>query len=268
MDPPDISSDENSEHGSTPGSDDGEAPPDPFYDERPHGTSVAAMAVGRTLGVAKHAQFIGVKFIAGADTAKPEDIVDAWNWIVDDVIDRGRQGKSIINLSYGKRLPLRYCYLRFCLHSKGFFYEDYIDNNGHVDYTGLNIVPPELSDYFIPLLASAWYFDIATVISLGNDPESVAGDFSPQRYGRVDNALITVASLDTHGRISDYVPRLGPTEFSLGVDEELTGSITTWAQGVGVKIAKAYGESFYGYETASSYATPQVPILPLPQSTC
>ena len=67
----------------------------------PHGTAVASMAVGKTVGVAKSAKFIGVKFRSDK-TANPADLTECWSWIVDDVIAKNRVGKAIINMSYGE----------------------------------------------------------------------------------------------------------------------------------------------------------------------
>ena len=67
-----------------------------------HGTAVASMAVGKTLGVAKNAGFIGVKFRSNATDPDPADLIDCWGWIVADVIAKNRVGKAIIVMSYGE----------------------------------------------------------------------------------------------------------------------------------------------------------------------
>ena len=56
-----------------------------------------------------------------------------------------------------------------------------------------------------PILRTAWENDIVFVVAAGNlksDDEYavVMGDYSPQRYGRADNAIITVNSMDADGR--------------------------------------------------------------------
>lgn len=86
-----------------------------FEDLNPHGTAIAAMAVGNTLGVAKNANFIGVKWITNPLFMRPTDLVRAWQWVVADVIAKGRQGKAIINLSYGKYSRLEFCCLALLL---------------------------------------------------------------------------------------------------------------------------------------------------------
>lgn len=75
---------------------------------QPHGTAVAAMAVGKTLGVAKNAEFIGVKMLGDSLRTDPDDLVDCWNWIVDDVMAKDRRGKAVIVMSYGRYSPTRF----------------------------------------------------------------------------------------------------------------------------------------------------------------
>lgn len=66
-----------------------------------HGTAVASMAVGDALGVAKDSKFIGVKFRSNATTV-PRDLARSWNWVLDDVRGKGRNGRAVIVLSYSK----------------------------------------------------------------------------------------------------------------------------------------------------------------------
>ena len=131
---------------------------------------------------------------------------------------------------------------------------DWIDYNGHTNYQRLNIVPPRRSDYMLPLLANAWDNGIVTVVTAGNTPWSRLGERSPQRYGREDNALITVGSMDEHGRISPWNTPEGPV--SVVEDFALVGSTTVYAQGERVKTAKPYGT--YHYIDECSFAAPQV----------
>ncbi|MCJ1467350.1 hypothetical protein MMC07_005974 [Pseudocyphellaria aurata] len=209
-------------------------------DTRSHGTGVASMAIGRTLGVAKSAELIGVKFNNNFTTTDPWSILRAWQWVMDDVIAKGRQGKAVINLSSGFR------YLR------------YIDNSVHVDYRRLNIINPRQHDFFLPLLADAWDSDVVTVISAGNVGGIHLGDLTPHRYGRPDNPLITVGSLTLGGsKWFEHTPVEAPTV--IGVDPSLTGSLSAWAQGERVKVARPYLRSTpFTYLSGSSYAAPQV----------
>lgn len=80
----------------------GGRPATTLHDGSPHGTAVAAAALGITLGVAKGAQMVGVKFIANVTAFRPDDLIRAWNWAVADVRAKGRGGRAIINLSYSK----------------------------------------------------------------------------------------------------------------------------------------------------------------------
>ena len=67
-----------------------------------HGTSVASIAVGKGVGVAKNAKFIGVKFYSNATYTIPEDLVECWNWIMDDVDAKNRVGKATIIMSWSE----------------------------------------------------------------------------------------------------------------------------------------------------------------------
>ncbi|MCJ1427877.1 hypothetical protein MMC29_005783, partial [Sticta canariensis] len=207
-----------------------------WWDDLRHGTSVASLAVGKLAGVAKSAGFIGVKFRGNATWSAPADLNDCWGWIVNDVVAKNRIGKATIVMSYG------------------FSYRKWIDVNGHVNYGRVNILPPRQSDFMLPLLRDAWDHKIVTVVSVGNQPKWRLGDRSPQRFGRVNNALITVGALDERGERSPANMVEGP---AAGSDEiHLVGSTTVYAQGRKVKAAKAYGT--YEYRSGSSFAAPLV----------
>lgn len=55
------------------------------------------------------------------------------------------------------------------------------------------------SDAWFPILREAWELDIVTICSGNNNPLEPLGDRSPQRYGRFNNALITVDSMNFDG---------------------------------------------------------------------
>lgn len=137
-------------------------------------------------------------------------------------------------------------------------YSRFIDNNGHVDYTRSNIHPPQKSDFFLPLLADAWDSRIATVVSAGNRPELHLGDSTPQRFGREDNPLITVGSIDKYGLESSFTTQEGDS--SDGRDPLLTGHITVFAQGQEVETARPYGDESNRFIVGSgtSLSAPQV----------
>jgi hypothetical protein len=68
------------------------------------------MAVGTTWGVAKNARLVPVKF-KNEGGARPAAIQDAFSWVINDVIEKDREGKAIINLSSGMHLEIRGSYL-------------------------------------------------------------------------------------------------------------------------------------------------------------
>lgn len=126
-----------------------------------------------------------------------------------------------------------------------------------MDYSRLNINPPANSDQFLPLLADAWDNGISTVVSAGNNGKRTLGDYNPQRFGRADNPLITVGSIDAYGDKSSGNPAEGPRGIGT-TDPFLTGSLTVFAQGAEVLLAKPYSSTLFQYGKGSSYAAPQV----------
>ncbi|KZL66739.1 alkaline serine protease Alp1 [Colletotrichum tofieldiae] len=67
-----------------------------------HGTHVAATIVGKTYGVAKKAKVIDVKVFEG-DTGSTSAILTGLNWAVNDIVSKGAQKKSVLNMSLGAR---------------------------------------------------------------------------------------------------------------------------------------------------------------------
>nr|XP_036587750.1 alkaline proteinase [Colletotrichum truncatum]KAF6798692.1 alkaline proteinase [Colletotrichum truncatum] len=65
-----------------------------------HGTHVAGTIGSNTYGVAKKTSLISVKVFAG-NSAATSIILDGYNWAVNDIINKGRQNKSVINMSLG-----------------------------------------------------------------------------------------------------------------------------------------------------------------------
>lgn len=82
---------------------------------------------------------------------------------------------------------------------------------------------PEYCDIHLPLLAEAWENDIVTVISNGNDAAVTLGDLSPQRFGRFDNALITVGTATANGDLF-FAHSALPGPPSNGHDPDMTGT--------------------------------------------
>ncbi|MCJ1423808.1 hypothetical protein MMC29_001693 [Sticta canariensis] len=144
------------------------------------------MALGVNGGVANNTKLIGVKFKSNTTLSVPSKLVEAWSWMIADVNAKGRNGKAIMVLSYS------------------YSYSQFIDNNGYVNNTRLNNHTPQKSDFFHPLFADAWDSSIATVIYAGNNPGLRLGDSTSQRFGREDNPLITVGSIDKYGLQSSF----------------------------------------------------------------
>ncbi|KAI1639952.1 peptidase S8/S53 domain-containing protein [Biscogniauxia mediterranea] len=65
-----------------------------------HGTHVAGTIGGSTYGVAKQANLISVKVFRGAE-GTTSTILDGFNWAVNDIVSKSREGRSAINLSLG-----------------------------------------------------------------------------------------------------------------------------------------------------------------------
>ncbi|TQS33716.1 hypothetical protein Golomagni_05928, partial [Golovinomyces magnicellulatus] len=65
-----------------------------------HGTHVAGTIAGKTYGVAKKATIRAVKVFQGPSTSTAI-ILKGFNWAVNDIVSKGIQNKSIINMSLG-----------------------------------------------------------------------------------------------------------------------------------------------------------------------
>ncbi|KAJ3544435.1 hypothetical protein NM208_g3052 [Fusarium decemcellulare] len=65
-----------------------------------HGTHVAGTIAGSTYGVAKQANVISVKVFQG-NQGSTSTILSGFNWAVNDITSKGRQGRSVVNLSLG-----------------------------------------------------------------------------------------------------------------------------------------------------------------------
>ncbi|PTB68142.1 serine protease [Trichoderma citrinoviride] len=65
-----------------------------------HGTHVAGIIGGKTFGVAKKTQLIGVKVFLD-DEATTSTLLEGLEWAVNDIRSKSRQSRSVINLSLG-----------------------------------------------------------------------------------------------------------------------------------------------------------------------
>ncbi|KAM0543302.1 hypothetical protein ACHAPJ_012386 [Fusarium lateritium] len=63
-----------------------------------HGTHVAGIIGGKTYGVAKKTSLLGVQ-VTGTDSGQGSWILDALSWTTNDILSKGRVGKSVINMS-------------------------------------------------------------------------------------------------------------------------------------------------------------------------
>lgn len=66
-----------------------------------HGTAMAALVNGNTLGIAKKATVVGVKF-EGAKAGQPGDVFDAWMAAIQDVNAKQREGKTVFVIAYSE----------------------------------------------------------------------------------------------------------------------------------------------------------------------
>ncbi|TQV98638.1 hypothetical protein V2A60_007645 [Cordyceps javanica] len=65
-----------------------------------HGTHVSGTIASKSYGVAKKANIISVKVFSG-DSGSVSDVLDGYNWAVNDIVAKRRQSRSVINLSLG-----------------------------------------------------------------------------------------------------------------------------------------------------------------------
>ncbi|KAL4999744.1 subtilisin-like protein [Aspergillus recurvatus] len=65
-----------------------------------HGTHVAGTIGGTTYGVSKKANLLSVKVFQG-ESSSTSIILDGFNWAANDIVSKGRTGKSAINMSLG-----------------------------------------------------------------------------------------------------------------------------------------------------------------------
>ncbi|EHK27072.1 uncharacterized protein TRIVIDRAFT_33902 [Trichoderma virens Gv29-8] len=73
---------------------------DDFSDNSGHGTHVSGIIGGKTFGVAKQTEIIGVKVFLN-NGGENSDVIDGLQWAVRDILAKGRQSRSVINMSLG-----------------------------------------------------------------------------------------------------------------------------------------------------------------------
>lgn len=72
----------------------------PFEDTVGHGTHVAGTMGSKTYGVAKRSTLIAVKVFAG-ESGSTADILKGYEWAINDIENKNRQAKAVINMSLG-----------------------------------------------------------------------------------------------------------------------------------------------------------------------
>lgn len=70
-------------------------------DTHGHGTHVAGTIVGTKYGVAKKATAIGVKVFGSSGQTTNAAVIGGYDWAVQDIIEKNRTGKAVINMSLG-----------------------------------------------------------------------------------------------------------------------------------------------------------------------
>nr|ABP82774.1 alkaline serine protease [Aureobasidium pullulans]ABP82775.1 alkaline serine protease [Aureobasidium pullulans] len=70
-------------------------------DDAGHGTHVAGTIGGATYGVAKKANLISVKVFGSSGSSATSTIMKGFEWAANDIINKGRAGKAVINMSLG-----------------------------------------------------------------------------------------------------------------------------------------------------------------------
>ncbi|PNP50688.1 hypothetical protein THARTR1_08706 [Trichoderma harzianum] len=74
--------------------------PSDLSDINGHGTHVAGIIAGKTFGVSKQAEIIGVKVFLN-NGGYISDVLDGFQWAVQDIVLKNRQSRSVINMSVG-----------------------------------------------------------------------------------------------------------------------------------------------------------------------
>lgn len=163
-----------------------------------HGTAVAGMAVGKNLGVASSANLVSV-----AEAGEEEDgIMDSLTQTYNDIISKGRQGKAVVNISWG--IPR----------------ED-----------------REAPDYWMAT-AMQKFIDIGVVpvCAAGNDGDEggLIDDVIPAFYGTTMDGVIVVGAVDDLGQRWDGTQKCHFTNTD-------STCLTAYAMGVDVMLADGNG---------------------------
>ncbi|KAL8735840.1 MAG: hypothetical protein Q9181_002669 [Wetmoreana brouardii] len=210
-----------------------------------HGTAVASLINGVSLGIAKKAQVIGVKVKSKADRTETVDVWHTWRRVVQEAEGKNRLRKTVIVFTTTMLQP-------FALINHVNFDEWY--------KPPYNIPRPSENDMWVPMLGEAWRRGIVVVIAAGNTNQGAPtqGFGVPLRFGSPNNPLITVGAIDKSGARTAFNLPPGP-----GPDHLLTGDISIWALGKDVRIANNRPgiNGLYRNDDGTSFAAPQVAAL-------
>lgn len=187
-----------------------------FQDSLGHGTHVAGTIGGKKYGVAKKTTLVAVKVFEGR-TADNSIIMDGYQWAVKDIVNKGIQKRSVINMSLGTIVQsITYYAVMKYANMKG-------KSGG-----------PK-SDAFNKLVAAAYQSGVLSVVAAGNEAQDVA-NVSP---ASAPNA-ITVGGIDvnwaeyTNSNYGKFVDIMAP---GVGVESAYIGSTTATAKLTGTSMA-------------------------------
>ncbi|KAL8962059.1 MAG: hypothetical protein Q9183_005210 [Haloplaca sp. 2 TL-2023] len=208
-----------------------------------HGSSVAGLAAGLRDGVAPQATLVSIVTMADPYMTNAQllrdAVVDAWEWAVDDVNNRGRKEQAVFVMSV----------------SYPFVPDHRRPKPSDPRYARWKLPSVQYDDYWLPLLVKAWESDIPTVFSGMNNPNSRIGFHTPQRYGTTDNAVITMGSLQADGRVWTQDTPEGP--HPAGYEPHLIGHRDAYALTENVKVVDGSTNNA-GYRlSGASSAAPQ-----------
>ncbi|ATY60616.1 alkaline serine protease Alp1 [Cordyceps militaris] len=165
-----------------------------FDNPTPHGTMVAGVLASKTYGVAKKAEIINVRISSAQQRVTGSSILGGINWAVNDIVDRGRVGKAVINVSQSG---------------------------------GFNINGPSPINSAVE---AAFRLGILTIAAAGNDFGTVESEsITP---GSAPNAL-TVGAIDKSWKFSDFsnhgkmVDILAPGTDVLTISSKEAGAVRT-----------------------------------------
>lgn len=82
-----------------------------IQDDNSHGTAVASIAAGNTVGVSKNATLISVKIMDSKGEGNVADLLDAVQWIIRDAKNRRiTNGRAVVK--YNSLIQFIFCLLR------------------------------------------------------------------------------------------------------------------------------------------------------------